>query len=554
MKIHPFAVLCLLVVPAAAQLTTEQRLADFHNLTDLYARRYAALEWKKAAVGFDALNLTPWLDRVRTAKTDLEFYDVMIDYVASLKDAHDQYLVPSEFEAWLGFSVDLYDGKALIDSVDRTILNFRVYPFGPGDELISVDGKTPDEWIQLFSKYVSAGSSRATQRMAAELITDRYQGYYPFAGDVGETAVVVIQRRNGERETYNMPWFKDGTPLTVLGASPSPTAQVLKARSAGPHYLDVLHRYRNFKLPVRTHVVGFDRLAPVFALPVGFEQRLGKRSYDSYYSGTYTTDDGTRVGYLRIPDFEYPSLTDLDKEMKNFEANTDVLVVDVMRNPGGDVCAAEDILSRLSVRDFQGAVAETRVTWMDIIDLDYAIEEAEYFEDTDSLTQLTAMRDAYREGYDKNQGRTRPMPICAVDATRTAAATAYTKPVLVLVDEMSASSADIFAAMVQDNQVGPLFGSRTMGAGGSPEQDFAGVYSEGTTTLTRSLVVRPRPVTTPEFPTTSYVENVGVRPEIAADYMTADNLLNQGQSFVKAFTDAAVQLVYVPMVNVLGWR
>ncbi len=76
---------------------------------------------------------------------------------------------------------------------------------------------------------------------------------------------------------------------------------------------------------------------------------------------------------------------------------------------------------------------------------------------------------------------------------------------------MSASSADIFASMVQDNRIAPLFGYRTMGAGGSPEGEYAGVYTEGTTTVTRSLAVLAQPVATAEYPTTAYIENVGVR-------------------------------------------
>ena len=82
-----------------------------------------------------------------------------------------------------------------------------------------------------------------------------------------------------------------------------------------------------------------------------------------------------------------------------------------------------------------------------------------------------------------------------------------------------------------------------MGAGGSPEGNYVGVYSEGSTSVTRSLVVRLQPVTVPGYPTTSYIENVGVHPDILIDYMTTDNLVNQGAPFVKAFTDAAVALL-----------
>ena len=42
---------------------------------------------------------------------------------------------------------------------------------------------------------------------------------------------------------------------------------------------------------------------------------------------------------------------------------------------------------------------------------------------------------------------------------------AYTKPLVVLVDEFTTSSGDMLAAIFQDNHRGPLLGMRTNGAG-----------------------------------------------------------------------------------------
>ena len=53
----------------------------------------------------------------------------------------------------------------------------------------------------------------------------------------------------------------------------------------------------------------------------------------------------------------------------------------------------------------------------------------------------------------------------------------------------------------------------------------------------------PEPVVTAEFPPMPYVENIGVRPDIVADYMTKDNLLNQGKSYVAAFTAALLERI-----------
>jgi hypothetical protein len=533
--------LFLFSLPAAAQLTKEQRLSDFRHLADLYARRYAGVEWKKSAIHFDLLDIAPWLDRVAASKSDLEFYDVMIRYVASLQDAHDEYALPSDFVASLGFTADVYEDRLLIDSIDTAAVP-RGFPLQAGDEIVSVDGKPAAELVRLFSTYVSGGNPRTTARMAASLVTRRAQTRYPWAHEAGESAAVEIRMADGSTATHQIAWRKSGEPLVNLGPSPGPYASARAKRNAAT-YTDPLTKLRTFQLPGEINIVGFGRLAPVFRTPASWVQGLGTGRYDSYYTGTYKAEDGTRVGYLRIPSFSYISMRDLDAQIQFFEANTDVLVVDVMRNPGGNVCSAEQALSRLTTKDFFGAWAEVRVTWIDVLDLNYAAANPGGFYDPEELAEIEMLRTEYTEAYQKKDGRTRPLPICGLGPGRAPAAAAYTKPVLFLADEMSASAADMFVAMVQDNKIGPVFGYRTMGAGGSPWDFEAGVYSEGYTTVTRSLAVRNYPVVTPDFPTTSYIENVGVRPDLPADYMTVENLKTAGDAFVNAFTAEAVKLV-----------
>ena len=61
--------------------------------------------------------------------------------------------------------------------------------------------------------------------------------------------------------------------------------------------------------------------------------------------------------------------------------------------------------------------------------------------------------------------------------------------------------------------------------------------------MTQSMLVRTEQVLAPDFPTTSYIENIGVRPDIHVDYMTEDNLTNRGKTFVDAFTAAMLDLL-----------
>src|SRR5215813_234178 len=123
-------VAAILVTPEvlSAQLLPEQRLQDFQNLAALYAKRYAPYDWKKQAIGFDLFDLKPWLARVQAAKDDLEFFEIEAEYVAKLQDTHSSFSMTSSFRANLGITVDIYDGKVLIDTINRIQLPAATYP------------------------------------------------------------------------------------------------------------------------------------------------------------------------------------------------------------------------------------------------------------------------------------------------------------------------------------------------------------------------------------------------------------------------------------------
>src|SRR5712671_3642701 len=175
----------------------------------------------------DLLQLSPWLDKVRNTKSDIEFYEVCASYVASLNDVHSEFFLPTDFQADLLFGVDLYDGKALIDFIDPSI--GRSFTFRVGDELISVDGKSVADWLREFARFNTFGNSRSTDRSSASLITFRDQSIYPRAAEIGDSATVVIRRKStGSTDTYSVPWEKFGLPISVIGPVPSPRVNMTR--------------------------------------------------------------------------------------------------------------------------------------------------------------------------------------------------------------------------------------------------------------------------------------------------------------------------------------
>jgi len=595
MKRFWFVVLMWTALDAAPHaqdaLTARQRTADLNQLASFYAKNYAPYEWKRDVFGFDLFNLTPWLRQIHGAD-DLDFQEALIDYVASLNDAHDYIAFPTIFSASLGLSLDIYDGKVLIDAINRATLPTSQYPFAIGDEVVAVDGRPVQQIITSFRKYAIAANHRSTDRTAASRIVSRSQQIMPHIPELGQSAFVVIrQAATGVTNTYSLPWSKVGIPVTSQGPVPSPGRWASLRRSSGiqtgagesqapdlgaaessgvtlpasPALYEVagvagtdntLPSYMRPVAPLLNASVGqgyysvlnFGGRFPIYSPPPGFVLRLGASANDFFLSGTYVAN-GIRIGLIRIPSMSPPNvalaLQQLDQEIAFFNDNTDGLVVDVMRNPGGLISFVEAAAQRFVPTPFKTMGFEIRATAAWLFSFASQLTSAELSNAPPEIIQN--LRNVYNEvltAYNENRGRSVPVSLNSTGSlTLAPVPNAYTKPLLVLVDEFSASGADMFPAILQDNQRGPIFGMRTMGAGGSVVGFNATAYTESFFRITVSLMNRGHLVQAPGLPPAPYIENIGVQPDIVQDYMTVANLLSGGAPFRDAFTNAIASLV-----------
>jgi C-terminal processing protease CtpA/Prc len=583
--------LCAAALGVSAQMTPEQRLFDFQTIAALYAKRYAPANWKLQSLGVNIFELKPWADQVRSAKSDIEYFEIVSRFVASFRDGHTGFSTPSRFVADLGVYVDIYDGKVLVEQIVRSRVPAERYPFEVGDELVSLDGKPVEEWITELGAQQSLSNPRTTRRAAADAITFRVQSEYPRAAELPDESQIVVRRASGDLETYSLPWTKTGTPLVSVGPVNTPSfSRAGEARQAAIDPLGLLREIQNWSLPAerwqarqrsaqvagtpgrgwrasergqqafetpdKAFVVGLGQRIPYYAPPPGFQVRVGLSSSDPFLTGVYRSSK-YRIGLIRIPNFA-PSipasavLNLLNNEIAFLRANTDGLVVDVTRNNGGG-CIGLDYAARLIPRRFWFFGEQLRPTQSVIATYETYLNAArqlgaeQWVIDTYEV-RLAELKSSLRE----NRAMTGPLPACgsmivsaafqppsfehepftASDGT----VLAYDKPLIVLVDEFSLSMGDIFPAMMQDNKRGPIVGMRTGGLGGSVSGWPAGFYGESTATNTNSLVVRKDNVMSPDMPVAPFIENVGVIPDIELDYMTRGNLMTRGRDFVNAFT------------------
>ena len=569
-------------VPRAQEaMSREQRNADLEALASMYAKNYAPYEWKRDALGFDLMRLTPWLQRVHHSD-DLDFQEALIEYVASLNDAHDNIAFPTTYFISLPMSLDIYDGKVLIDGINRALLPLAQFPFGIGDEIVSFDGQPVQQAIQALRKYAVAANPRSTDRIAATRLVARSQQIMPHTPDVGDTAAVGVRMvSTGETRTYTIPWSRSGIPILSQGPLPSPRRgngrmflstdgqgfDVAGAAAAAaapvfqfadlakddtlPAYMEPLRPLLNASVSKGYYsVLNFGSRFPIYGPPPGFVIRPVPAGTPAFLlSGTYMAG-GKRIGLLRIPTMSPPStalvLQHLDQEIAFFNDNTDALVVDVMRNPGGLVSFVEAISQRFMTAPFNIIGFEIRSTGAWLFSFASQLNIARLTRPPNDPILLNIQRnfDEVLGAFNENRGRSAPVSLNATGSlTLDPAPVRYSKPMIVLTDEFSASGADMFPAIIQDNGRAPLVGMRTMGAGGSVVGFPCTPYTESICRITASLMNRGRLIQTPEYPTAPYIENIGVRPDVVLDYMTRENLMTAGAPFVQSFTQALLALV-----------
>ncbi|MBM3783417.1 MAG: hypothetical protein FJW30_03605 [Acidobacteria bacterium] len=566
----------LAAVPLAAQLTQEQKVFEFQALAGVYAKRYGPANWKIQALGVNIFELRPWMDRVRASKSDLEFFEICAEFVASLQDGHSSHSMRSLFAADLGLFVDLYDGKPLIESINRTRYPAAQFPFEIGDELVSIDGQAAETILAGLTRLTGYGNALGARRMAADALVFRSQSRFPRAVELPDQSDVAIRRAStGTVETFRLTWLKTGAPILSVPPVPSPSfASASNRTAAGLDYMETLNELRNWKYDsdvirdinqrviddgeggqtTRGYILGWGSRAPYYNPPAGFAIRRGQSAADTFFTGTFMAS-GKRVGLLRIPNFApgsgFLALRELDAEIAFFKANTDGLIVDISRNTGGG-CIGIDYAQRLMTQPFYAFTEHLRPTLQLIAQVSNSLrlaraQRAEQWVINIYESFLTELQASAKE----NRAMTGPIAVCGTSSESFPAPgsmfeplrgpdgtlAAYDKPLIVLVDELSISFGDIFPGMMQDAKRGPIVGMRTAGAGGSVTGWSYGTYSESFTSATNSLVIRARPIQAPNLPVAPYIENIGILPDVEVNYMTRENLMARGRPYMDAVTN-----------------
>ena len=239
-----FIFLLLLIgipLPSYAQLSPRQKADDFLAIVASYDRLYAPLPLVSQETGFNPLKARPWVERAKVTASDAEFYQLCRRYLARFGNTQDTLnLTPGPlFGATLGFTINYYNNTLLIDSIDRDALPETQYPFQIGDQLLSVDHRSIDQWLDALIPLVAAVNPDFRRSLAANLIVNRNNPMLPFTPQPGDMATITVRRQNGRVEDYSVKWVVQGTAVAEFGplraqapqpAPASPLANILANR------------------------------------------------------------------------------------------------------------------------------------------------------------------------------------------------------------------------------------------------------------------------------------------------------------------------------------
>ncbi len=554
-------------------LTTEEKIADLYWIYSQFGENYAPLEMKQKLHGLD---YEKWkadtIEAAKLTKTNDEFYQLMMKFVAGFKDAHTSASLtnsslPNRAQvAFLGFGGYRHGDSLIVKRLLPTITKDSAYPIAVGDEILTINGVSLKDAIDRdLVPLRDLGNREANYTFHMNKLFNRVS---TMNGLPAEKDVVLSVKRDDRKFTVKLPWVlkdlvqfreeqdaatektksanflmvsDDADPTRLFsfnfigfdGRVLKPMEQIAKVTrglrkkfSDGFRMIDSIAAWSPVDEVASASLESatpMERLKEVRAVPASAVYVDGSKTYPAYVvPSKVRTADGTEtkekrlVGYILIDTFS-PNADEDDviTEFKNTLASMQALgvqhlVLDTINNGGGSLILGMKMAQLLSPGKIEMPKIQYRLSdsWLDQFETE----------------SLEARSDSERE-YSRRllesflQQKKTGSRLSIIESAETLAPFSINEnrdleqpfKVVLLVNEMCASMCDIFAGILQDNQMATVMGARTMGAGGNVVAYNQAPNSHLELRQTESLIVR-RNLNADQTP--SYIENFGIEPEI----------------------------------------
>jgi hypothetical protein len=508
----------------------------------IFETGYAPAAWKKQEFGWTMQAAYNSAINDLSTKGDLtaaDYRNIVLNLVGSTRDYHVSAQFHTTEAASLPFQVSGTQGRYFITYIDEAKVDKQTFPLGVGDEIVSFGGRSIVDVLTELKAQVRGGVDSTDWRLAELYLTRRSarMGVGVPQGPIDlvfkkKDGTVVKRQMAWDYIPETVEWKPDPAPFKMLANARISKNQFLKPQMSWGMLTNYMESQAENRVAENPYSIGGRRSFVPRLGPVLWESAATDR-FDAYI---YKHDSGKLIGVVRIPMYDGAkgaAFNDFREIIKRFQATTDAMVIDQVNNPGGSVFYVLALMSVLSDQPIK--VPDHHITlWPAMIDENVQLMKQleKVKNDADVVTALgtnqldgfpltyqfaQSMLDFTRKVQDEwsaGHKLTAPLHLWGADKVNPDPNVNYTKPILLLVNELDFSGGDFFPAILQDNNRAKIMGLRTSGAGGYIlGVEFPSSLGLKSFSFTGSLARRMN---------NKPIENLGVTPDIPYDWTVND--------------------------------
>lgn len=516
----------------ATKTKQERMLCELETVANFFETSYGLKEykaqlyqWNAPQVLEQARNTIAYRENISTK----EFHQILLQYTQSMRDYHVGITFSSTERARLTFAVKEAENRYfIIDEDSKSAVA----------ELISFNGLPTHFAVEALQKRFFNYSNPKTDRaLATKALTFRHSG---MGMPVLKGPIDLELKIDDKIECVKLDW--EHKPEKII------FAPMITATKAG-------HKWSKYEFTTPFYYK-FEE-TDLFAAEDSFVPTFGDLSWrasggvNNPFSGAiFILDTGEPIGYVRIPHYKG---SDNDVELfrqtiEHLQKKTKALVIDQTSNPGGYPFYTLALVTTLIDKPIDN-IKQSILLNPTIVQ--EALNDAERLSEKDALTFMKH----YASGYALTQGDINELrdlnkkiveewtegkilssisPIFGIEKLKPNPNIHYTKPIIVLTDELCFSGGDVLPSLLQDSKRALIFGQTTAGAGGCVQSyEYPNYFGVESIEITRSVLYRANG---------EPLENVGVTPDIMYE-ITVDDLKNGYRGYRTALIEAIRQIL-----------
>ena len=485
--------------PADRQTILDQALLLF----DLYPHLPFKTEIYKLGHPADYIRakIQPNLDSL----SETDFHSEMIDAFALVRDCHTVYGLPSPYRgavAFLPFEIRPYldlrtkaGWRFIVTSVmdSNAEGGFGHKFFGTGAEIVKWGDQSTLAHVQDTEKHLPGGNYFASFARGARHCTFRPLRFVRPPEKDERPAAKLHYRPEGSDDirTILLPWAvakgfgpDDHFPDAVFSMNP--------AMAVTSAWGTILHHRSDLKNDQKAGATKDPKQVSSIPDIFDFQYTTGvrRKGFINLVDLVSLNDPDARFGYIRIKSFSnafgstQEIVTEFARILKIMDTEApDGLVLDIRNNSGGDVRAAEQMLQMLTARTIQTApfhLANTKA----VLDILRRLKSAANdllapgaqlsTSERVSLQNANASLENWLDVVQTNPWPDGPplttgFPLTDPDSANDTGQIYQGRGVALLMNSLTYSAADIFAAGFQDHWIGPLLGTSLLTGGGGAD-------------------------------------------------------------------------------------